>query len=158
LDVAVVDALHGLQALAVVVAADERARVVVGAGEVRLRVRLGDREQAGEAALHAVLDVGAGDRGAVLPADVVLELEVPDPVALAGAAGVGGQVAHDLAGGLAGLRAERGERPGGEAADVGLGGGGDALRVQVGRLGAHDDAERPAALRRLRLVLGAGVA
>jgi hypothetical protein len=161
-DQPLVDALDRLQPLAVVVPpdpgplVDPAVRVVIRARLVVLQVlhRIGRGglpvRQLGEPPLDPVLQVLAGDRLAVLPPGPRLEGELPDRVALARPAGVGGQVGHQLAAGRPGLRPEPGQGPGDLVADVELQRLLHQLRVEVVRPPLHAHPQRPPALRLLR--------
>ncbi len=112
------------------------------------------RQLGGEGPLDAVLDVGGGDRGAVLVLEAVLEGVGPLGGVGVGLSGVGGQVGHDLGAGRAVLAVAGGQRAEDQRGNVSAAGGVEPGRVEVVlRLGV-EDGQRAALLRGTR---GAGL-
>ena len=100
-----------------------------------------------EGALEAVLDVGGGDRRAVLPRHAVAQRVGPGLAAVLGDAGVGGQVADQRH--LAVALPVAGQRPGDQVGDEVVGGDVDPRRVQVGEVDVVEDPHRAAGDRAL---------
>ena len=105
-------------------------------------------ELGGEGALDAVLDVGRGDRRAVLVLQALLQGVRPDGRVLVGAPGVGGEVGDDLGAGRAVLAVAGGERTEHQGRDVSAAGGVQAGRVEVLLRGGVQDRERAALVGR----------
>ena len=128
-------------------AAAVRVRPVVRGGLVVEQLhrpgRAAGDEVGGEQPLDAVLDVRAGQRVAVLPAQAGAQGVGPGPAAVGGPAGRGGEVGDDAGAGRARLGRERDQLAGVEAHDVP-----DARRVRPLRVeavdGAGDQGERAA--------------